>query len=115
LESRVGRLERDSGAGDPDRFFVVWCRPDADEDQTMQAAIDRGLVALTDKGLWPGGMALSCRWYGSGPIPEPRWLTFKDATDDELTYMLDSVRARLLREGSMTLVEYEEMERAGGQ
>jgi hypothetical protein len=111
LESRVGRLERGNGAGDPDQIFVVWCGPDEDEDQTMQAAIGRGLVALTDKGVWPSGMALSCRWQGSGPMPEPRWLTFKDATDDELDCILDSVKARLIRERSVTPQECEEMER----
>jgi hypothetical protein len=111
LESRVGRLERGSGVGDPDQIYVVWCRPDEDEDQTMQAAIDRGLVVVTDKGVWPGGMALSCRWHGSGPMPEPRWLTFKDATDDELDALIDSIRARLLRDGSLTPQEDEEMER----
>jgi hypothetical protein len=109
LESRVGRLER--GSGDADQMFVVWCGPAEDEDQAMQAAVDRGLVALTDKGLWTGGISLCCRWQGSGPMPEPRWLTFKDATDDELTYMLDSVSARLLRDGSVTPEEYDEMER----
>jgi hypothetical protein len=77
----------------------------------MQEAVDRGLVALTDKGVWPGGMALSCRWQGSGPMPEPRWLTFKDATDDELDCILDSVKARLIRQGSVTPQECEEMER----
>jgi hypothetical protein len=111
LESRVGRLERGSGVGDPDRIFVVWCGPAEDEDQTMQAAVDQGLVAVTDKGLWPGGMVLSCRWQGVGPMPEPRWVTFKDVTDDELNYMLDSVKARLLRDGSMTPKEYDEIER----
>ena len=75
----------------------------------MQAAVDRGLVVLTDKGLWPGGMTLCCRWQGSEPMPEPRWVTIKEMTDDELTYMLDSVRARLLREG-MTPQEYDEIE-----
>jgi hypothetical protein len=90
LESRIGRLERGNGVSDPDQIFVVWCGPDEDEDETMQAAIDRGLVALTDKGMWPGGMALSCRWKGSGPMPESRWLTFKEATDDELTFMIDA-------------------------
>jgi hypothetical protein len=111
LESRVGRLEQSNGVGDPDRIFVIWCGPDEDEDRTMQVAVDQRLVALTDKGLWPGGMALSCRWHGSVPMPEPRWVTLKDMTDDELTFMLDSVRARLLREGSMTPEEYDEIER----
>jgi hypothetical protein len=111
LESRVGRLEQSNGVGDPDRIFVIWCGPDEDEDRTMQVAVDQRLVALTDKGLWPGGMALCCRWHGSVPMPEPRWVTLKDMTDDELTFMLDSVKARLLREESMTPEEYDEMER----
>jgi len=108
LQSRIGRLEQGSGV-DSDRIFVIWCGSDEDEDQSMQAAVDRGLVVLTDKGLWPGGMTLCCRWQGSEPMPEPRWVTIKEMTDDELTYMLDSVRARLLREG-MTPQEYDEIE-----
>ena len=47
-------------------------------------------------------------------MPEPRWVTIEnedDVTLDELTYMLDSVKARLLREGSVTPEEYDEMER----
>ena len=83
-------------------MFVMWCGPDEDEDQSMQAAVDQGLVIPDENGWWPSGNALCCRWHGSGPMPEPRWVTIEnedDVTLDELTYMLDSVKARLLREG----------------
>jgi hypothetical protein len=110
LESRVSRLEQGSVA-DPDRIFVIGCGSDEDEDHTMQAAVDKGLLVLDENGWWPRGMALCCRWQGERPTPEPRWLTTEDATDDELTSILDSVRARLLREGSVTPQEYDEMER----
>jgi hypothetical protein len=109
LESRVGRLEQ--SIDDPDRIFVMWCGPDEDEDQAMRAAVDQGLVVLSEKGMWPFGRAVSCRWNGREPAPEPRWVTLGEMTDGELTNMLDSVRARLLRQGGTTVEEWDEMER----
>jgi len=89
-------LEQSSGVDDPDQFYLMWCGPDEEEVQAMQAAVDQGLVALDKNGffpLWPEGGAFCCRWQGSESMPAPRWTTIEKMTDDELTYMLDSVKA----------------------
>ena len=110
LESRIGRLEQKSGVHDPDQIFVMWCRPDEDEDKVFLAAANEGLFVLDAKGMWPGGTALCCHWKGEGPMPEPRWVTTEQMTDDELTYMLDSLKARTLRNGEMTEEQWDEMD-----
>jgi hypothetical protein len=52
LESRIGRLEQSSGVRDPNRVFVMWRRPDQDEDAVLQAAADQGYSARMKKEWW---------------------------------------------------------------
>jgi hypothetical protein len=110
LESRVGKLEQKNGFHDEDQIFVMWCRPDEDEDKVFLAAANEGLFVLDEKRSWPGGRATCCHWKGEDPMPEPRWVTIEQMTDDELTYMLDSLKARTLRNGEMTEEQWDEMD-----
>jgi hypothetical protein len=51
------------------------------------------------------------RWKGTGPMPEPRWTSLEDMTDDELNYSLASVKAACIRNGWATVEELDELER----
>jgi hypothetical protein len=106
LESRIGRLEQSSGVRDPNRVFVMWCRPDQDEDAVLQAAADQGLFGTNEK-----RMVECCHWKGSGPIPKPRWTTWNELCSEELRYMIDSDKAGFVRDGLATADEMDELER----
>ena len=97
LETRVERLERGSGA--PDQFYLMWCRPDEDEEEVLR---QHGLG--TD---WHN----CCHWKGSGPMPAARWTTINDMTAEELRYMIDSDKAAFIRNGWVTAEELNELER----
>lgn len=103
LESRVERLERDSGGSD--RFYLIWCRPDEDEDEVLGRHAVKG--GASDQ-------RVKCyHWKGIGPVPEPRWTSLEDMTDDELNYAIDSHKAALTRNGWVTAEELEKELRAG--
>ena len=100
LESRVERLERDSGG--PDRFYLIWCRPDEDEDEVLgRHAVKGGASDQRVKCYY---------WKGTGPMPEPRWTSLEDLTDDELNYALDSQKAACIRNGRVTAEDLNELE-----
>jgi hypothetical protein len=107
LESRIERLERNNGTNDPDQFFVIWCRPEEDEEEKFLAAAKQGLFILGEKGMWPDGKAVCCHWTSDDPMPEPRWTTLRTITEEELIYMLVSVKARLLRNGQITQEDWD--------
>jgi hypothetical protein len=110
LESRIGKLEQKSGIHDADQLFLMWCRPEQDEDEILLDAAKKGMVDLdAGKGTWPGGRAICCHWTGDDPMPEPRWTTIKAMTEDELTYLLASAKARLLRNGQITQEQWDEI------
>ena len=78
LESRLGKLETKSGIHDADQLFLMWCRPDQNEDKVLLKAAREGLVDLeAGKGLWPGGRAICCHWISDNPMPDPRWTTIE--------------------------------------
>ena len=110
LEGRVGKLEQKSGANDSVQMFVIWCRPDEDEDEVYLAAAEQGLFVLGDKKMWPGGAAICCHWHGKDPMPAPRWVTTEKMTEAELNYILQSAKARLLRTGEITQEELDEID-----
>lgn len=111
LEGRLGKLEQKSGIHDADQLYVMWCRPDENEDELLLSAAREGLVDLdAGKGTWPGGRSICCHWTGANPMPEPRWTTVETMTVDELTFILASVKARWLRTGQMTEAEWDEMD-----
>jgi hypothetical protein len=107
LEGRIERLERNNGTNDPDQFFVIWCRPEEDEDEKFIAAAKQGLFILGEKGMWPSGKAVCCHWKSDAPLPEPRWTTLQTISEEELIWMLVSVKARLLRNGQITQQEWD--------
>ena len=105
LESRIERLEQSSGVRDPNRVFVMWCRPDQDEDAVLRAAADQGLFSPGEK-----RMVSCCHWKGSEPIPKPRWTTLNELRSEELRYIIDSGKARFVRDGLATAEEMDELE-----
>jgi hypothetical protein len=101
LEIRVERLERDGGG--LDKFYLIWCRPHEDEDEILRQHAMKG-GALDQQ--------VNCyHWKGTGPMPEPRWTSLEDMTDNELNYSLASVKAACIRNGWATAVELNELER----
>jgi len=100
LEISVERLERDGGG--PDRLYVIWCRPDEDEDEVL------GRHAV--KGGASDPQVRCYHWKGTGPMPEPRWTSLQNMTDDELEYALDSLKASLIRNGRVTAEDLNELE-----
>jgi hypothetical protein len=106
LRSKIERLEQSSGVRDPNRVFVMWCRPDQDEDAVLQAAADQGLFAPDEK-----RMVSCCHWKGLEPMPKPRWTTWDELRSEDLRYMIDSDKARFVRDGLATAEEMDELER----
>jgi len=99
LKGRVDRLER--GTGDPDQFYLMWCRPDEDEDEVLRQHAPAGAMDRMK----------CCHWKSAGPMPAPRWTTLEELELEELTYMLDSDKAHLVRSGKLTAEEINELER----
>jgi hypothetical protein len=100
LESRVGRLEQNSGG--PDQFYLIWCRPDEDEDKIL---LQHAVKGASDQ-------RVRCyHWKGTGPMPEPRWTSLEDMTDDELNCAIESQKAAFIRSGWLTAEEWNELER----
>jgi hypothetical protein len=46
----------------------------------------------------------------TGPMPEPRWTSLENMTDDELNYALHSAKAAFTRNGWVTAEEWNELE-----
>ena len=90
---RLRRLEKK--VGNEGQIFLVWYGSEQDGGKSLRKAIkDFGLTEPSQ--LWPLSAVACCRWKSHSPMPAPKWTTAEKMKDEELSFLIDGTRERLL-------------------